>query len=292
MSDTPDATIKRRRRPLAAAVLALAGPGLGHLYTGSLGVAVGLAILALALLNVLFLLMIHMGTERLHLLVFAGAGGLLHIVAIAHAARTAGRQPTDFILRRYNRFFYYLIWWLAVAMLGLFTGSIFGDYRSFRTPSTSMESALFWGDYFIADMKAYETVGPARGDIAIFICPCDSTTLYLKRCVAVPGDTVQIIDKILYLNGARAAEPPTVQHIDTTQTGEPRIHPKLAGSVDSRDNYGPYVVPLDNFFMLGDNRDNSHDSRYWGFVPRDMMLGRVLRIYYSSDWKRIGLRTR
>lgn len=284
-----EGAIRRRRHPLIAALLALTGPGLGHLYAGNLGMAIGMAMLAIVFVNVLFLSMIHTGTEQASLLALFGTGCLAYIVQMAYAWSTAGRRPADFILRPYNRWYYYLIWWLAMAIVLLFTGSIFGDYRSFRTPSTSMEGALFWGDRFIADMRAYEVAGPARGDIAIFVCPCDSSTLYIKRCVGVPGDTVQIIDKLLYINGAPSIEPSTAQFIDTTSDGAHSIHPRPAGTVDSRDNYGPYVVPLDHFFMLGDNRDNSHDSRYWGFVPRDMMLGRALRIYFSSDPDRIGL---
>lgn len=291
LTDTMEESInKRKRQPAVAAVLAFLGPGIGHLYCGNAPLAVGLAIVALAFVNVLFLLMIHTETERSTILVFLCAGCLIFLLQVAHAWLTARRQPNDFELRRYNHWYHYLIWWLAVAILVLFTGTIFGDFRSFRTPSASMENALFWGDRFIADMGAYETTGPARGDIAIFICPCDGTTLYVKRCVAVPGDTVEIINKRLYINGVPADESPTVHFSDTTTSGDSKIHERPASGVDSRDNYGPHVVPVGEFFMVGDNRDNSYDSRYWGFVPKNMFLGKALRIYYSSDWSRIGTR--
>ena len=281
--------VNRKRRPLVAAVLALLGPGLGHLYSGNLGLAIGLAVTAVAFANVFFLLMIHTKTETINLAYFLGAGCFGYLLLIVHAWRTAGRQPKDYSLSRYNQWYYYTIWWLSLAILGLFTGSVFGNYRSYKTPSTSMENALFWSDRFIADMGAYEIAGPARGDVAIFICPCDGTTLYLKRCAAVSGDTVEIIDKKLYINGALAKEPSTVQFSDTTSSGGPMIHARPAAGVDSRDNYGPYEVPVGEFFMIGDHRDNSLDSRYWGFVPKEMFLGKAIRVYYSSDWNRIGM---
>ncbi len=281
-------TLQRKRRPAIAALLALAAPGLGHLYCGKLMPAIGSVLAAIVYANIFFLLLVYQDAQPSHLLAYLIAGLLVYLLQVGHVCRTARRQSVDLTLRPYNQWYYYAIWWLSVATIGFMTGSTFSDYRTYHTPSTSMENALLYNDRFVVDLSAYRSVDPARGDIAIFLCPRDGTTLYLKRCIAVPGDTVEIVGKRLFLNGAAAREPLTIQFTDLTSTGEPRIHAKLPGGIDSRDNYGPHVVPAGQFFMMGDNRDNSLDSRYWGFVPKELILGKVIRITYSSKLSRMG----
>ncbi|UCG61626.1 MAG: signal peptidase I [Candidatus Zixiibacteriota bacterium] len=286
----PGKLTKRKRQKHAAAGLALVGPGLGHLYSGWLTAAFIWAIVFLIVANAFVLLFVSSSVSRLSIAVFLASGLLIHLFHICHAWRMARNQSNDFSLCRYNRWYYYAIWWLVVVFLVLFTAPLWGHYRSFKTPSSSMEQALLWDERFIADMGAYDRENPNRGDVVIFICPCDGTTLYLKRCMGLPGDTVEIIDKRLYINGVVAAEPSSVQYTDTTADGEFNIHQRLPGASDSRDNYGPYEVPVGKFFVLGDSRDNSFDSRYWGFVPKNMLLGKAVRIYYSPDLNRIGTR--
>ena len=173
--------------------------------------------------------------------------------------------------------------WLSVIVMPLF-----GSYKTYKMPAASMENVLIPGDRMIADLAAYVNSGPDRGDVVIFIFPVDGVTSYVKRCVGIPGDTVLIADKQLRINGEPFVEPPTIKYIDTTSNGGQVIQPRREGGMSSRDNFGPYVVPADSYFMMGDNRDNSADSRYWGVVSRDMILGRAVRVYYSPDWSRIG----
>lgn len=280
--------VRYKHRPIVAGLLALAGPGLGHLYIGRLLPAVVSALAAICFAAVFFVLLAYEGVRRVDLVLYLTGGGLVYLVHAGHAWWTARYRCADQAFDRYGPWYHYPVWWLWVTMLVFLAGSMYRDYRSFGTPSTSMENAIFWNEQFVVDLSAYQSTDPARGDVAVFLCPRDENTLYLKRCLAVPGDTVEIIDKKLYVNGAPAAEPSTVQFTDTTTSGDLKIHARLAEGVDTRDNYGPREVPKGEFFMMGDNRDNSLDSRYWGFVPSRLILGKVIRITHSSDWSRVG----
>jgi len=116
----------------------------------------------------------------------------------------------------------------------------------------------------------------------VFQYPDDPRRDYIKRCVAVGGQTVEVKDKVLYVDG-RARNEPYVKHIDPTN------HP---ASFDPRDNFGPYRVPDGSLFMMGDNRDNSNDSRFWGPVKMSLVKGRAMFLYWSWDgeqrWPRFG----
>lgn len=164
-----------------------------------------------------------------------------------------------------------------------------GVVQAFYIPSGSMEDTLLVGDYLLANKFVYgapvevpfTTVSlfrlpglqdPRPGDIVIFRSPVEPGRDLIKRCVAVGGQEVEIVDKVLYVDGVRMSEPPLAKHTD------PNCYP---ASVNPRDNFGPYVVPPDHFFMMGDNRDNSADSRYWRAVPRELIKGKAMSIYWS-----------
>ncbi len=167
--------------------------------------------------------------------------------------------------------------------------------EAYKIPSQSMEDTLLVGDFLLANKFLYGARvplmnwrlpairEPQRGDVVIFIYPVDGITKYIKRCVAVGGDTVEVRNKVLYVNGKKFPDPEHAKYIDTTLDGRQIIQPRRPGGIDSRDNFGPYVVPHDRFFMMGDNRDNSYDSRYWGAVPRELILGKALIIHWSWD---------
>ncbi|MEW5994138.1 MAG: signal peptidase I [Candidatus Zixiibacteriota bacterium] len=167
--------------------------------------------------------------------------------------------------------------------------------EAYKIPSQSMEDTLLVGDFLLANKFVYGSrvplvnrrlpaiKEPQRGDVVIFIYPMDGVTKYIKRCVAVPGDTVLVRNKELLVNGERFPDPPTSKYIDSTSTGQRVIQPRRPGGADSRDNFGPYVVPPNRYFMMGDNRDNSYDSRYWGAVHKDMILGEALVVHWSWD---------
>jgi len=137
---------------------------------------------------------------------------------------------------------------------------------------------------------------PKSGDLAIFIFPPDPTKNYIKRCIAVGGDELEIINKKVFINGNLSPYSKFTKHIDR------RIHSKDEGkhssifmNLGSRDNFGPIRIPENNYFMMGDNRDNSYDSRFWGLVPQENIVGKSGIIYLSFDknffsirWERLG----
>jgi signal peptidase I len=127
---------------------------------------------------------------------------------------------------------------------------------------------LLWSCY------SYKTVvplgSPERGDIVVFMFPEDETKDFIKRAIGLPGDTVEVRNKRVLINGEPLQEPYT-QHVDPNMAGHPR------------DNLGPLTVPPDSYFVMGDNRDQSLDSRFWGFVKRDKIKGKAFIIYWSWD---------
>lgn len=167
--------------------------------------------------------------------------------------------------------------------------------EAYKIPSSSMEDTLLIGDFLLANKFSYGArlpivnwrlpaiSEPEPGDIVIFLWPIDGETKYIKRCVAGPGDTVEVKNKILFVNGVEFPMPEFGKFSDTTVNGEPVIHPRQQGGRDSRDNFGPFVVPAGRYFMMGDNRDNSSDSRFWGPVPHDLVLGKAMLVHWSWD---------
>lgn len=165
--------------------------------------------------------------------------------------------------------------------------------EAYKIPSQSMEDTLLVGDFLMANKFLYGARiplfnwrlpairKPKQGDVVIFIFPRDGVTKYIKRCVATGGDTVEIKNKVVYVNGKIFKNPKYAIFIDTTSTGQQIIQPRRPGGLDSRDNFGPYVVPKNCYFMMGDNRDNSYDSRYWGVVPYNLVLGKAVLIHWS-----------
>lgn len=125
---------------------------------------------------------------------------------------------------------------------------------------------------------------PKQGDIIVFRYPLDTRVNYIKRCVAVGGQTVEIRDKVVYVDGEVMPLPPMGKYTDPyvlpAHIKMRHIVPRGAGN---KDNYGPVTVPEGHFFMMGDNRDNSADSRYWGFLDKDLVLGKAAILYFSWD---------
>ena len=160
-------------------------------------------------------------------------------------------------------------------------------FQAFKIPTGSMEDNLKVGDHIIVNKFIYGP-GPTLGgllplrdikrdDIIVFRYPLQPDTDFVKRVIGMPGDTVQIRDKVVSVNGTPLSEP-YVLHDD------PQIYPlqpALPEPYRSRDQFGPFKVPEGQYFAMGDNRDRSSDSRYWGTVPRTMIKGRAFMVYWS-----------
>ncbi len=169
--------------------------------------------------------------------------------------------------------------------------------QAFKIPSGSMEETLLVGDHILVNKFIYgvkvpyfrntliPVSDPQRGDIVVFIYPEDRRKDFIKRIIAVEGDRVEIRDKKIYINGKLYQDNVGIYRDEV-------IYPR---SVQPRDNYGPVKVPEGYVFTMGDNRDHSLDSRFWGFVSVDDILGKAFLIYWSWDpdehrvrWNRIG----
>jgi signal peptidase I len=177
--------------------------------------------------------------------------------------------------------------------------------EAFKIPSGSMERTLLVGDFLLVNKLVYGAEvpftgkrlpairEPRLGDVVVFQWPQDPTKNFVKRLVGMPGDTLSMEDGALVRNGRRIREQ-YVLHTDpdADPSGEEfrwqsdhlvRSAQAHIRYQPSRNNWGPIVVPAGNYFMLGDNRDNSLDSRYWGFVPDSLIRGQPLVVYYSYE---------
>ncbi len=158
-------------------------------------------------------------------------------------------------------------------------------FQAYKIPAGSMEPTLLIGDHIVVDKRARP---PQRGDVIVFRFPPDPSKVYLKRVIAVGGDSVEIKNGIAYINGRQVPDPQA--HLDVAVQDRSPTSP--------RDNFGPLALPTGKLFVLGDNRDHSYDSRFWGFVDETDVEGRVRYIYWSLDaerssvnhvrWERIG----
>ncbi|MBO4296110.1 MAG: signal peptidase I [Desulfovibrio sp.] len=166
-------------------------------------------------------------------------------------------------------------------------------FQAFKIPSESMLDTLLVGDHLLGtkfdyglkipftDISLYKGGDPQRGDIVIFEYPEDPSVDFIKRIVGVPGDVLEMRGKQFFRNGQPVKE-------DYIRFADPE------GIQAPRDNYGPITVPQDKYFVMGDNRDNSMDSRFWGCVDRSAIVAKAWRIYWSWGgirdirWGRIG----
>ncbi len=174
--------------------------------------------------------------------------------------------------------------------------------EAFKIPTGSMEGTLLVGDFLLVNKAIYGATlpggiripgfdEPGWGDVVVFHPPHEPEKNYVKRIVGMPNDTLEMRDKRLYRNG-EVIDEPYVRYLD--RRGD-AVHPDMRWQSNhliastrrryepTRDNWGPIVVPTGRFFVLGDNRDNSEDSRYWGFVSRERIRGKPWRVYYSFD---------
>ncbi len=156
--------------------------------------------------------------------------------------------------------------------------------QSFVIPTGSMKDTILIGDHIFVDKVSYSlSLGPLeslilprveikRGMIVTFKAPAEMTKEYVKRVIGLPGDRLKIVDKHVYINDIPLVEPYAVFK-----------DPNIEGPYSPRDNYPETVIPADHYFCMGDNRDHSYDSRFWGMVPREYMIGRPWRIYWSYE---------
>ena len=278
--------MSNQRQSWLAALLSLFMPGLGHLYCGKELKAIILFIGSIIVYNVSLVILVYVDSHPVNFIAALILILLYYIYVIKNAVRTARKTSVQFTPSWYNQSYVYLGLFLIGVFVMSYTIPITGDYRAFKIPTASMEDALMPGDYIIADYNAYSDTDPEPDDIIVFIWPGDNETMRIDRCIAGPGDVVEYVDKVLMINGIEVTLPPTVKHIHD------EIIARGEDMKSTRDNFGPYELPEESYFVIGDNLDNSHDSRFWGPVPQDMIVGKAVRVYWSSQLSRVGLKVK
>lgn len=259
--------------------------------------------------------------------VYSGVDGLLETTRMSEPAQDQSEPRNE---RSRGRRILASVWdWARSVLIAFALFLVLRAFvvEAFKIPTSSMEGTLLVGDFLLVNKMVYgaEVPGteirlpaieePKYSDVVVFNPPHQPMKNYVKRIVGVAGDTVEMKNKVLYRNGNPVHEP-YARYVD--QSGGDAVHPGMDWQFrytlnrrgrryrPTRDNWGPLAVPAGKYFVLGDNRDNSEDSRYWGFVDRESIKGRPWVVYYSFDpdqegssqwlsgvrWDRIGGRIR
>jgi signal peptidase I len=188
-------------------------------------------------------------------------------------------------------------WTITILLLVFLTTML---VQAFVIPTGSMEDTLLIGDHLLVDKMAFGPSGivsrhilplrePQHGDIIVFRYPVDIKQTFVKRVIGVPGDHIRIVNKQVFRNGVKLEEPYVYHKTDYVQgyrdnfPSDPETHLEAPAETMLQNDvvHGEVVVPPDVYFAMGDNRDFSFDSRYWGFVPRDNIIGKPLVVYWS-----------
>ncbi len=302
----------KRRRPLTAIVLSLIMPGLGHVYCGRIVKGIILAFLANIFIPVIFstLSVSHSGFRIIVIIMVLFASLVVELFAIIDSWYTARHTPDSYTLKDYNK------WYIYVLLVLMSTGSstqIAFNFRAnyleaFRVPLASNYPTIVPNDRFLANKLAYKTSDPQRGDLVVFINPENRQQNYIKRVVAVAGDTVEIKNGELYVNDEKLQRQmlaqSTLDNIRIKVKGKP-----LEGDVfyeincdakykvflakpphdKATTNFAKMTVPKHHCFVLGDNRSLSRDSRHFGPIPLSTIKGRADYLYWpAKDWSRFG----
>lgn len=262
--------------------------GLGHLYSGQVKRGIFLYFVGQGTLLAAALPVIYFFPTLPILLIALLVGLTFLLYCIFDAARLSKQKRFRYKLKKYNKWYVYLgCWFLASFIVQPVVGQLIKKFviQSYKIPAQSLRPNILAGDFIIASKLFSVEAGVNRGDVIIFPLPEDPQKDFIKRVVALGGETIEIVNKEVFINGNLFREPYII-HTD------PRILPK---GLRPRDNFGPVIVPEDAIFVMGDNRDHSYDSRFWGCVKKSDVKGKARSIYWSWDgennairWNRIG----
>ncbi len=256
------------RNPWIAGVLTLLTIGLGHMYSGRIQKGIRLY-LGLYILLPVCMIFLFLYPSLAVILVSLAVGFAYVVYAITDSVQTAKRGRSFYQLKNYNRWYFYI----AVLLAGTFViQPVLSNFvkkqiiQAYKIPAGSLKPALLIGDQILAKTGFAIKNGVQKGDVIIFSHPRDPSKDFIKRVVAVGGETVEIKEKEIYINHEKINEPYVI-HSDS------RIIP---ANLSPRDNMPAVKVPDDSLFVMGDNRDNSHDSRFWGLLKHPLSRGRRL----------------
>ncbi len=303
---------KNRRWPWLAVTLSVIMAGLGHIYCGRFVKGLVLTFLSCILIPVIFgILSVGHSSVRIVVIITALlASSAVWLVAIIDSWYTARHTADSYTLKDYNRWYVYVL--LVLMGTGGSTQIAFNVRKNileaFSVPVASNYPTIVPNDRFLANKLAYKTSDPKRGDLIVFLNPEDRRINYIKRVVAVAGDTVEIKDGQLYVNDEKLQRQmlaqSTLDNIRIKVRGEP-----LEGDVFEETNgdakykiflagppqdytsfdFAKITVPKHHCFVLGDNRNLSRDSRDFGPIPLGTVKGRADYLYWpAKDWSRFG----
>jgi signal peptidase I len=260
------------------------------LYAG-LGIRGLLLLLLLPVVELsIFLLAVLIPVAVVCVVIPAALTLALHVLFARGAARAARRFPADRPVPVFSR------WYSCLAAVVVAAGPsqlLAHGYRTtfvqaFKIPTGGMEPTIRIGDHLLVVKWAYgwhdpvlgrlisDAKQPKRGELLVFRFPEDRSRVFIKRCIGLPGETVEVRGTAVLVGGRPLSEP-YVQFLEAP------LPSHLVGQADPRGSWGPQTVPADMYFVLGDNRDNSRDSRFWGFVPQGDLLGRATVVYWSYE---------
>lgn len=271
--------MRKRRRWWLAGLLSFFVPGLGQVYNGE--ATKGLffyfvfSVWGGLVFSLFYFIMKHPLTHAsIGLLLLSGfISGVVFLFIIFESIRRARRIGGDHVLKAYNRWWIYLIIILVVTGVDQCVSFSIQDntLKAYKIPTESMQPTIKIGDHLLCNQLYYQYHNPKRGDLIIFKVPNDNNREYIKRIVGLPGDEIELKGNALFINGRKMDEPYAIYECP----------PNFSGF--TRGNFGPYIVPEDEYFVLGDNRCNSRDSRYIGTVKRHNIQGKAIFIYFSWE---------
>lgn len=256
-----------------SALLSFLTPGLGQVYNGQIKKGIILYLLPPFTVLIVGLWTILLPLKVIGVLFCCFLSLCVAIYIIGEAFITAQKIGDNFILRPYNKWQVYIVIWLVSAFLltpiyykfGIRTFLI----QAYKIPSETMIPTLEIGDHIFADKFCYRNAEPKRKDLIIFKYPEDPRRDFIKRVIGLPGEKIMVKNKKVYINGKELIEPYKI-HTD--------VSPVLQSPRDDLEK--PIIISQNHYFVLGDNRDLSLDSRFWGTVPKELIKGKAFMIYW------------
>ena len=293
----------RKRNPFLAMILSIAATGLGHVYCGNLTKGLVLFFISFVFAPVIVTGVQSMSSAFSLMLAILSVLFLVgvFVYAAVDAFISAKRTPSPYLLKEFNRWYIYLMFIVVSVSYPTSVSSSIRDHivQAFKIPSTSMAPTILKDDHVLLNKSIYSRQSPKRGDMVVFVNPNDRRKFWIKRIVALPNDTVEIKDNILFINDepltrkpASNAEPGGIKGRSAPSMMEEingdaryRIRPDSKGGA----GFPRTKVPNGHCFVLGDNRGESVDSRHFGPVPLRDVMGRVDFIYLpAKTWSRFG----
>jgi len=265
-------------KALISALLSFLLPGLGQFHNGHSLKGILFYFLYLILFFILYFLNLFQTFNGFITMLILALGIYLYIIIdAAYYAKKGDAKEIAFL----KKWYVYVI----LLIIHFFISSQYQDYvntnfiTAHKVKTGSMEPTLKMGDLFLADYHYFKNFTVTPNDVVVIRFPKDPNKKFIERCIAIAGQEIEIRNSIVYVNGELY---PDIQHIQKDDISD-------SGYPDNQDNYGPVRVPEEHCFVLGDNRKNSYDSRYWGFVPYEDVIAKPLYIYWADDLDRIGM---